>query len=70
MNDLTVQSTTTLIAQLTYSPFYIINVLVSLGVLIFFRSEKGFLVFLYRIFAMIYIIIYILAIYFYLTNPN
>lgn len=62
------QPTTTLLAQLTYSPLYIITVIVALGVLIFLRSEKGCLMFLIRIWAVGHIIIYLLAIYFNLTT--
>jgi hypothetical protein len=70
MTDLEGQSTTTLLAQLTYSPLYIITVIMALGVLIFLRGEKGCLMFLSRIWAVGHIIIYLLAIYFNLTNPN
>ncbi|MBT2700696.1 hypothetical protein J7E79_25495 [Bacillus sp. ISL-40] len=44
MTDLEGQPTTTLLAQLTYSPLYIITVIMALGVLIFLRSEKGCLI--------------------------
>ncbi|CAH2714825.1 hypothetical protein BACCIP111895_02001 [Neobacillus rhizosphaerae] len=70
MTDFAEQPMTTLLAQLTYSPLYILNVIIALGVLIFLRSEKGCLMLLFRICAVVYIIIYLLAIYFYLTNPN
>ncbi|MDM5358692.1 hypothetical protein ABE132_21380 [Peribacillus simplex] len=70
MTDLERQPTTTLLAQLTYSPLYIITVIMALGVLIFLKSEKGCLMFLIRIWAVCHIIIYLLAIYFNLTNPN
>jgi hypothetical protein len=70
MTDLEGQSTTNLLGQLTYSPLYIITVIMALGVLIFLRSEKGCLMFLRRIWAVGHIIIYLLAIYFNLTNPN
>ncbi|MFJ8266789.1 hypothetical protein [Peribacillus asahii] len=70
MTDLAEQPTTTLLAQLTYSPLYIITVIIALGVLIFLRSEKGFIMLVYRIWAVGHIIIYLLAIYFYLTGPN
>ncbi|MEH7085829.1 hypothetical protein V7139_24245 [Neobacillus drentensis] len=57
MTDLEGQPTTTLLAQLTYSPLYIITVLMALGVLIFLRSEKGCLMFLSRIWAVAHIFI-------------
>ncbi|WP_144555940.1 hypothetical protein [Bacillus sp. X1(2014)] len=70
MTDLEGQPTTTLLAQLTYSPLYLITVIMALGVLIFLRSEKGCLMFLSKIWAVTHIIIYLLAIYFNLTNLN
>ncbi|WP_057914457.1 hypothetical protein [Peribacillus muralis] len=60
---------TALLAQLTYSPFYIITVIMALGALIFLRSEKGCLMFLIRIWAVGHVIIYLLAICFNFTKP-
>ena len=68
MTNLTEQPITTLLAQLTYNPLYILTVILALGVLIFFRNEKGCLTFLYRVWAVFHIIVYLLAIYFYLTK--
>ncbi|WP_259546722.1 hypothetical protein [Heyndrickxia oleronia] len=70
MTDLAEQPMTTLLAQLAYSPLYIITVILALGGLIFLKSEKGCIMFVFRIWALGHIIIYLLAIYSYLTNPN
>ena len=70
MTDLAELPMTTLLAQLAYSPLYIITVIVALGVLIFLKSEKGCIMFVARNWAVGHIIIYLLAIYFYLTNSN
>ncbi|MCK1994945.1 hypothetical protein GW626_01675 [Peribacillus muralis] len=59
---------TALLAHLTYSPFYIITVIMALGALIFLRSEKGGLMFLIRIWAVGHVIIYLLAICFNFTK--
>lgn len=67
MTELAEQPLTTILAQLTFSPF-IIMVILALAVLIIFRSEKGCIMFFYRIWAVFYIIVYLLAIYFYLTK--
>lgn len=70
MTGFTELSTTTLLAQLTYSPLYIITVIIALGVLIFLRHKKGYLMFFYKCWAVIDIVIYLLAIYFYLLKLN
>ncbi|PGM54194.1 hypothetical protein [Bacillus sp. AFS053548] len=61
---------TILLAQLIYSPLYIFTVILALGILTFLKSEKGCLMLVGRVWAVIHLIIYILAIYFYFTNPN
>ncbi|PGS48840.1 hypothetical protein [Bacillus sp. AFS041924] len=68
MNDLMEQPLTNLLAQLTYSPLYIITVILALGFLIFLSGEEGCLMFLCKIWAWVHIIIYIFAIYFYITG--
>ena len=68
MTDIVNQPLTILLAQLTYSPLYILSVIIALGVLIFLRDEKGCLMFFYKSSDVVYIIIYLLAIYFYLMK--
>jgi len=68
MTDLAEQPLTSLLAQLTYSPLFIWQVIIALLVLLIFKSEKGCLMFIYKIWAVIYIVIYLIAIYFYLMK--
>lgn len=67
MNDLMEQPLTNLLAQLTYSTLYIITVILALG-LTFLNGEEGCLMFMCKIWAWVHIIIYIFAIYFYITG--
>ncbi|WP_445487474.1 hypothetical protein [Niallia sp. 03133] len=55
---------TDLLAQLAFSPLYIITVLMAFRVIVFLRKEKGFIHYLCKIWAVIHILIYLLAIYF------
>ncbi|MGE6489909.1 hypothetical protein [Paenisporosarcina sp. NPDC076898] len=64
MTDIANQPLTTLLPQLTYNPLYILTVIIAFGVLIFLKDEKGCLMFFYKCSAVVYIIIYLLAIYF------
>lgn len=57
MTELEEQPITTLLPQLTYSPLYIFTVILALGVLIFLRSEKGCLILVGRVWAVIHLII-------------
>ncbi|SES45930.1 hypothetical protein SAMN05518872_1223 [Psychrobacillus sp. OK032] len=68
MTDIAEIPLSTLLSQLTYNPLYLMTVLIALGVLIFLRNEKGCLMIFNRICAVLYIIIYLLAIYFYLIK--
>lgn len=64
------QSTAALLTQLTYSPLYILTVIIALGALILLRHKKGCLLFFYQTWAVGHIIIYLLAIYLYLIKMN
>lgn len=46
MTDLAEQSASPLLAQLTYSPLYIITVIIALGLLIFLRSGRSSFLFI------------------------
>ncbi|MFF2879255.1 hypothetical protein ACFVR2_23475 [Gottfriedia sp. NPDC057991] len=70
MTDLAGKPITSILAQLTYSPLYIITVILALGVLIFLRNEKGCFVLVGKVWAICHIINYILAIYYYIANSN
>jgi len=67
MTDFAEQPLTSLLAQLTFSPF-ILMVISALAVLLIFRKEKGCIMLFCRIWAVSYIVVYLLAIYFYITK--
>lgn len=68
MAGVTEQSLTTLLSQLTYSPYYILIVIFSIAALFFLRNDKGFSTAMYRIIAALYIFIYLLAVYLYISK--
>lgn len=68
MADKTEQHLTTLLSQLTYSPYYILMVILSIATLFLFRKDKRFTIAMYKIIAALYIFIYLLAVYLYISK--
>ena len=68
MADVTEQPITTLLSQLTYSPNYILIVIFSIAAMFFLRNDKGFSTAMYKIIAALYIFIYVLAAYLYVSR--
>lgn len=55
-------------SELAVSPKYIIVLIICIGFLIFFRTDKGVTVFLIKIYSLLHVIIYLVALYLYLTT--
>ena len=57
-----------LMSELAVAPLYIFQVIVSISTLIVFRKEKGCLMGFYKIGACLYISIYVIAFFMYVTG--
>ena len=68
MTDITEQPITTLLSQLTYSPLYILIVILSIVVLLPSSFDKYYSSSMYKLIALFYICIYLLAVYFYISE--
>ena len=66
MADSSEHSLTTLLLQLAYSPYYILMVVFSIATLFFLRNDQGLSTTIYRMIAVFYLFIYLLAVYLYL----
>jgi hypothetical protein len=55
-------------SQLAVSPLYIILVIGCIGYLIFLREDKGFVIILGKIYSVLHIFIYLVALYLYVTK--
>lgn len=53
------------ISQLVVSPAYIIILLVCIGYLIFLRKEKGFWIKIGKIYSILHVCLYLIALFFY-----
>jgi hypothetical protein len=56
------------LSQLAVSPLYIILVIGCIGYLIFLREDKGFVIILGKIYSVLHIFIYLVALYLYVTK--
>ncbi|KQL50493.1 hypothetical protein AN964_22820 [Heyndrickxia shackletonii] len=54
------------ISHLAISPIYIIVLIMCIGFLLFFRKDKGFFMFMGKIYAYLHIVVYFISFYFYL----
>ncbi len=67
MTDVSTHPITTLLSQLTYSPLYILIVILSIVVLMPSSLDQYYSTVIYKCIAVFYIFIYLLAVYFYIS---